>query len=148
MKFLQLGPQDLDAFASLHKYTPLKRQVRCAAVIETEMSLTQLYIIETLRFYPRQFFYCHFQTVITCLGTLKKSHAEDDAISCLVLGTESGYVYVLDPEAFTVLSTVSIVVNAFYMDVKKSFKTPRRGCSGVTFSFTPLPSTPPPSCDG
>ena len=44
--------------------------------------------------------------MITSLSTLKKSHAEEDAISCLVLGTESRFVYVLDPEAFTVLSTV------------------------------------------
>ena len=36
MKFLQLGPQDLDAFASLHKYAPLKRQVRCVATMVTE----------------------------------------------------------------------------------------------------------------
>jgi Bardet-Biedl syndrome 1 protein len=46
------------------------------------------------------------QTVITCLATLKKSMAEDDAISCLILGTESSHIYVLDPEAFTVLATV------------------------------------------
>ncbi|KAL3873186.1 hypothetical protein ACJMK2_036333 [Sinanodonta woodiana] len=45
------------------------------------------------------------QTVITCLGTMKKSMAEEDAISCLVIGTESKYIYVLDPEAFTVLAT-------------------------------------------
>ncbi|KAJ8309310.1 hypothetical protein KUTeg_014184 [Tegillarca granosa] len=45
------------------------------------------------------------QTVITCLSTLKKSMADEDAISCLVLGTESKSVYVLDPEAFTVLTT-------------------------------------------
>lgn len=47
------------------------------------------------------------QTVITSLGTLKKSMAEEDAISCLVLGTEDKSIYVLDPEAFTVLATVS-----------------------------------------
>ena len=47
-----------------------------------------------------------FQTVITCLGTLKKSMSDEDAISCLVLGTEDKSVYVLDPEAFTVLATV------------------------------------------
>ncbi len=45
--------------------------------------------------------------MITCLGTLKKSMAEEDAISCLVLGTESKMIYILDPEAFTVLTTVS-----------------------------------------
>ena len=47
-----------------------------------------------------------WQTVITCLETLKKTMADDDAISCLVLGTESSQVYILDPEAFTVLATV------------------------------------------
>ena len=47
------------------------------------------------------------QTVITCLNTLKKSMADEDAISCLVLGTEDKSIYVLDPEAFTVLATVS-----------------------------------------
>lgn len=52
------------------------------------------------------FFYIK-QTVITCLGTLKKNLADDDAISCLVIGTESKAIYVLDPEAFTVLATVS-----------------------------------------
>lgn len=39
---------------------------------------------------------------------MKKSMAEEDAISCLVLGTESKSIYVLDPEAFTVLTTVSV----------------------------------------
>ena len=43
------------------------------------------------------------QTVITCLDTLKKAYPEDDAISCVVIGTESRDLYILDPEAFTVL---------------------------------------------
>lgn len=33
--------------------------------------------------------------------------ADDDAVSCLVIGTESQDVYILDPEAFTILSKVS-----------------------------------------
>ncbi|KAF3852995.1 hypothetical protein F7725_013683 [Dissostichus mawsoni] len=45
------------------------------------------------------------QTVITCIGTLKKSTADEDGVSCLVIGTESCDVFVLDPEAF-ILSTV------------------------------------------
>lgn len=47
-----------------------------------------------------------FQTVITCIGTLKKSTADEDGVSCLVIGTESSDVYVLDPEAFIILSKV------------------------------------------
>ncbi|KAK1881567.1 Bardet-Biedl syndrome 1 protein like [Dissostichus eleginoides] len=46
------------------------------------------------------------QTVITCIGTLKKSTADEDGVSCLVIGTESCDVFVLDPEAFIILSTV------------------------------------------
>ena len=48
------------------------------------------------------------QTVITCLDTLKKSMAEEDAVSCLVLGTEDKSVYILDTEAFIVLTTVTL----------------------------------------
>ncbi|KAK3859774.1 hypothetical protein Pcinc_034134 [Petrolisthes cinctipes] len=47
------------------------------------------------------------QTVVTCFSTLKKSHAEDDAISCLVLGTESANIFILDPEAFTIFNSNS-----------------------------------------
>lgn len=38
---------------------------------------------------------------------MKKSMAEEDAVSCLVLGTENQNVYVLEPDAFTILSAVS-----------------------------------------
>lgn len=50
---------------------------------------------------------CLSQTVITCIGTLKKNMADEDAVSCLVIGTENGDVYILDPEAFTILYKVS-----------------------------------------
>ncbi|GAB6030980.1 Bardet-Biedl syndrome 1 protein [Chamberlinius hualienensis] len=48
------------------------------------------------------------QTVITCFGTLKKSMYDEDAISCLVLGTESQHVHILDPQAFTILASATI----------------------------------------
>ncbi|XP_039337778.1 Bardet-Biedl syndrome 1 protein isoform X4 [Mauremys reevesii] len=44
------------------------------------------------------------QTVITCMSTLKKNMADEDAVSCLVIGTESADVLILDPEAFTILA--------------------------------------------
>ncbi|XP_061058078.1 Bardet-Biedl syndrome 1 protein isoform X2 [Eubalaena glacialis] len=47
------------------------------------------------------------QTVITTMTTLKKNLADEDAVSCLVLGTENKELLVLDPEAFTVLAKVS-----------------------------------------
>lgn len=48
-----------------------------------------------------------FQTVITCIGTLKKSTADEDGVSCLVIGTESSNIYILDPEAFIILYKVN-----------------------------------------
>ena len=44
--------------------------------------------------------------MITCISTLKKSHDEEKALSCLVLGTESSMIFILDPEAFTILDTM------------------------------------------
>ena len=48
------------------------------------------------------------QTVVTCIATLKKSHAEDSAVSCLVLGTEASTIYILDPEAFTIMDSMAL----------------------------------------
>lgn len=42
------------------------------------------------------------------MTTLKKNLADEDAVSCLVLGTENKELLVLDPEAFTILTKVSI----------------------------------------
>ncbi|PAA49857.1 hypothetical protein BOX15_Mlig015041g1, partial [Macrostomum lignano] len=47
-------------------------------------------------------------SVVTALDTLKKSHSEEDAISCLVMGTEACQVQVLDPQAFTVLAKMQL----------------------------------------
>ena len=48
------------------------------------------------------------QTVVTCIATLKKSHSESSAVSCLVLGTEASTVYILDPEAFTIMESMGV----------------------------------------
>uniref|UniRef100_A0AAR2J2B2 BBSome complex member BBS1 n=1 Tax=Pygocentrus nattereri TaxID=42514 RepID=A0AAR2J2B2_PYGNA len=61
------------------------------------------------------------QTVITCIGTLKKNMADDDAVSCLVIGTESQEVYILDPEAFTILAKMSLPSVPTLMDVTGQF---------------------------
>eukprot|EP00795_Rhopilema_esculentum_P002976 gene2976-1230_t len=57
------------------------------------------------------------QTVITCMTTIKKSVPDEDSISCLVIGTESKEVYVLDPEAFTVLAKMSLPSIPSFMSV-------------------------------
>uniref|UniRef100_A0A8C4QU40 Bardet-Biedl syndrome 1 n=1 Tax=Eptatretus burgeri TaxID=7764 RepID=A0A8C4QU40_EPTBU len=48
------------------------------------------------------------ETVITCMSTLKKSLAEEHAVSCPVIGTENCEIYVLDPEAFTILTKMNL----------------------------------------
>ncbi|XP_061611812.1 Bardet-Biedl syndrome 1 protein isoform X2 [Phyllopteryx taeniolatus] len=61
------------------------------------------------------------QTVITCVATLKKSTADEDGVSCLVIGTESGHLYVLDPEAFVVLAKMALPAAPTTMDVTGQF---------------------------
>ncbi|XP_043934152.1 Bardet-Biedl syndrome 1 protein isoform X2 [Protopterus annectens] len=61
------------------------------------------------------------QTVILCMSTLKKNMADEDAVSCLVIGTESLEIYILDPEAFTVLAKMSIPSAPVFMDVTGQF---------------------------
>lgn len=61
------------------------------------------------------------QTVITCIGTLKKSTADDDGVSCLVIGTENNDVFILDPEAFIILSKMSLPAAPTMMDVTGQF---------------------------
>jgi Bardet-Biedl syndrome 1 protein len=46
------------------------------------------------------------QVVITCLAKLNKNSQDDDAINCLVVGSEQKIVYILDSEAFTILTTI------------------------------------------
>lgn len=58
----------------------------------------------------------HFQTVVTALNSMKKSMAEEDAVSCLVLGTENQNVYVLEPDAFTILSAVCHLLLKSYLN--------------------------------
>lgn len=43
------------------------------------------------------------------MTTLKKSLAEETGVSCLVVGTESSEILVLDPEAFTILDKVCCI---------------------------------------
>ncbi|KAF7649826.1 hypothetical protein LDENG_00135430 [Lucifuga dentata] len=61
------------------------------------------------------------QTVITCISTLKKSTADEDGVSCLVIGTESCHVFVLDPEAFIILSKMLLPAAPTMMDVTGQF---------------------------
>ncbi|CAG2105820.1 unnamed protein product, partial [Medioppia subpectinata] len=47
-------------------------------------------------------------TVVTCLTTIKKTVSDENAVSCLVMGTENRDVYILEPDAFTILVTATV----------------------------------------
>nr|XP_006129762.1 Bardet-Biedl syndrome 1 protein isoform X1 [Pelodiscus sinensis] len=61
------------------------------------------------------------QTVITCMSTLKKNMADEDAVSCLVIGTESADILILDPEAFTILAKMTLPSVPAFLDVMGQF---------------------------
>lgn len=47
------------------------------------------------------------QSCITCMQKLNKNSADDDALNCLVIGTEDQHIYIVETEAFTTLATVN-----------------------------------------
>lgn len=61
------------------------------------------------------------QTVITTMATLKKNLADEDAVSCLVLGTENKELLVLDPGAFTILAQMSLPSVPVFLEVSGQF---------------------------
>ncbi|XP_042295792.1 Bardet-Biedl syndrome 1 protein isoform X2 [Sceloporus undulatus] len=61
------------------------------------------------------------QTVITCIATLKKNMVDEDAISCLVIGTENSEILILDPEAFTILAKMIVPSVPAFLDVTGQF---------------------------
>ncbi|XP_060679492.1 Bardet-Biedl syndrome 1 protein [Hemiscyllium ocellatum] len=61
------------------------------------------------------------QTVITCIATLNKNMADEDAVGCLVIGTENMEVCILDPEAFTIQAKVNLPSVAVFLDVTGQF---------------------------
>lgn len=64
-------------------------------------------------------------TVITCMESLKKYSDEPDAISLLVVGTESGNVYIIppDPVGSSYLCRVCLKSVPVYMTVSGLFDT-------------------------
>ncbi|XP_067400512.1 Bardet-Biedl syndrome 1 protein-like [Emydura macquarii macquarii] len=59
--------------------------------------------------------------VITCMSTLKKNMADEDAVSCLVIGTENADVLILEPEAFTILAKMMLPHVPAFLDVMGQF---------------------------
>lgn len=47
---------------------------------------------------------------------MNKNSSDDDALNCLVVGTEHKTIYVLDAEAFTILATVTSIKLFFFFN--------------------------------
>ena len=50
------------------------------------------------------------QITITCLAKMNKSSPDENAVNCLIVGTEQRTIYILDSEAFTILATVRLIL--------------------------------------
>nr|XP_037273229.1 Bardet-Biedl syndrome 1 protein-like [Rhipicephalus microplus] len=61
------------------------------------------------------------QTQVTALGVLKKSLADEDAATCLLLATEDGRLFVLEPDAFTLLAAVQVPGAVCCLDAQGAF---------------------------
>ena len=78
------------------------------------------------------------------METMKKSHSEDDAVSCLVVATENKEIFILDPEAFTVLAKVLATPTVTCCDISSSPVSLVSPSSHLPHSplFLPLPVLP------
>ena len=76
---------------------------------------------------------------------MKKSHSEDDAVSCLVVATENKEIFILDPEAFTVLAKVLATPTATCCDISSSpsFSPPSPLPHSLLLPPSPFSSLPP-----
>lgn len=45
-------------------------------------------------------------SVITCMASLNKNSVNSESVSCLVVATEAGHIYFLDPQGLTILHQV------------------------------------------
>lgn len=59
--------------------------------------------------------------VITCMATLKKTVSDANAPSCLILGTENQEAYILEIDAYTILSTVRVFRSILSFVVIRNF---------------------------
>lgn len=69
-------------------------------------------------------------SVITCLGVLNRSSPEQNAVACPVIGTEAGHIYILDPQIFSIIHQVSLL-----LDYDKRFRFSRVVNSYNRFNF-------------
>jgi Bardet-Biedl syndrome 1 protein len=105
----QVREDKIDVTAMRQMLETLRDEVGEATLTVRSLKLLQMTSDEMQSFVPLfQNTPLKRQTVITSLATLAKNSAEGRSISCLIVGTEHGDLYILDPEAFTVLIKLSL----------------------------------------
>lgn len=116
------------------------RSFKITQVNPSETALLDAYV-ETFKDFPLK-----KQPVITCMGTLKKSSTDDDAISCLIIGTENCCIYVLDSAAFTVLKTMTLPSVPVFINVSGMYDVEYRIIAtcrdGKIYTFKRVNTTP------
>ncbi|RWS02729.1 Bardet-Biedl syndrome 1 protein-like protein, partial [Dinothrombium tinctorium] len=61
------------------------------------------------------------QQIITCVSSIKKTVDEEKAISCFILGTENKDIFIIEPDAFTILSSVKLPSVPVFIEVNGLF---------------------------
>ena len=56
------------------------------------------------------------------MTTIKRAVVEENAISCLVVGTENKDIYCIEPDAFTILSSITLPSVPVFIDVSGLFE--------------------------
>lgn len=116
------------------------RSFKITQVNPSETALLDAYV-ETFKDFPLK-----KQPVITCMGTLKKSSTDDDAISCLIIGTENCCIYVLDSAAFTVLKTMTLPSVPVFINISGMYDVEYRIIAtcrdGKIYTFKRVNTTP------
>ncbi|CAF1425886.1 unnamed protein product [Adineta steineri] len=57
------------------------------------------------------------QSCITCMKKLNKNSADEDALNCLVIGTEDQHIYIIEAQAFTIMATMNCPATPSFLDV-------------------------------
>ncbi|RWS29918.1 Bardet-Biedl syndrome 1 protein-like protein [Leptotrombidium deliense] len=59
--------------------------------------------------------------IITCVASIKKTVDDEKAISCFILGTENKDIFIIEPDAFTVLCSVKLPSVPVFIEVNGLF---------------------------
>ncbi|XP_074595075.1 Bardet-Biedl syndrome 1 [Brevipalpus obovatus] len=59
--------------------------------------------------------------MITCVATMKKTVEEENNLSCIVIGTENRDIFIIEPDAFTILSSVQLPSIPVFLQVSGLF---------------------------